>query len=70
MPPAQKTAIKKLTNNRHITIKPFDKGHGIVIVNTKDYIIECERQLRNTQTDPQYDPNINILASLLEEQGH
>ena len=99
---AQKIEISKLANNSEITIKPYDKGRGIVIVNTKDYVNECERQLRNTeyytkldsdetehtinkvhvllnkmymnkpdmQTTLHYDPNIDILASLLEEQEH
>ena len=52
---AQRIAINKLANNRLITIKPFDKGRGIVIVNTKDYVHECERQLRNTQYYTQLD---------------
>ena len=46
--------------------------------NLKDTLIKtkftgvdnCETNKHNETTDPQYDPNIDILASLLEEQGH
>ena len=36
---------KKLASNRQITIKPADKGSGVVILNTNDYIREAFRQL-------------------------
>ena len=46
---AENIAIKTLANNKEITIKPFDKGRGIVIMNTKDYIQECHRQLHDNR---------------------
>ena len=44
---AEKLAIRTLSNNKRITIKPFDKGRGIAIINKTDYINECNRQLYN-----------------------
>ena len=38
-------AMKELMNDCNITIKPADKGSGIVIWNTQDYLRECENQL-------------------------
>ena len=49
--PTEKQAIKTLQNiqsQRLITIKEVDKGGGICIMNTDDYIIEMETQLRAT----------------------
>ena len=44
----ERDAIKSLSNNRHIIIKPADKGSGTVIMNTRDYIFEAKRQLADT----------------------
>ena len=44
----EREAILSLSNNRHIIIKPADKGSGTVIMNTKDYIFEANRQLADT----------------------
>ena len=44
----KREAILSLSNNRHIIIKPADKGLGTVIMNTKDYIFEANRQLADT----------------------
>ena len=38
-------AIKSLSCNPNIVIKPADKGSGIVVMNREDYIKEGERQL-------------------------
>ena len=43
----EKSAIKGLFNDKSITIKPADKGGATVIQNTKDYITEAERQLKD-----------------------
>ena len=45
----QKQAIKSLENNTDITIKPADKGGDVVVLNTNDYIGECNRQLSDTK---------------------
>jgi len=47
--PGEKQAIKELTNNPNIIIKPADKGGCTVIMNTVDYIAEAERQLSNRE---------------------
>ena len=44
----EQDAIQSLSNNRHILIKPADKGSGTVIMNTKYYIFEANRQLADT----------------------
>lgn len=44
----EKQAIKDLANNKSIVIKPADKGSGVVIMNTHDYILEAHRQLSDT----------------------
>lgn len=42
-------ALKELTENRKITIKPADKGGGIVIMDITAYIQEAHRQLNDTE---------------------
>ena len=41
----ERQAITDLSNNKNIIIKPADKGAGVVVMNTKDYIFEAKRQL-------------------------
>ena len=43
--PAQKSAIKSLSNNKEIVIKKADKGSSIVMQNRVDYITEGTKQL-------------------------
>ena len=45
---SEKEALKNLSQNRAIIIKPADKGSGIVLPNTKDYVFEAHRQLQDT----------------------
>lgn len=44
----ERDAVQKLASNRDVTIKPADKGSGVVIMNTCDYIHEALRQLADT----------------------
>ena len=46
---AERIALKTLSKNKEITIKPFDKGRNTAVLNTIDYISECERQLSDQQ---------------------
>lgn len=46
--PEERDSLKKLKNNKNIIIKPADKGQGIVVLNTSDYILEANRQLNDT----------------------
>ena len=46
---AEQTALTKLSKNRKIVIKPADKGGGLVVMNTCDYIYEAHRQLNDTK---------------------
>ena len=48
--PAQRESLKKLSKNKHITIKQADKGGAIVLMNTRDYISEANRQLSDHKT--------------------
>ncbi|XP_053549033.1 complement C1s subcomponent-like [Bombina bombina] len=43
----QRTALNALQKDTAITIKPSDKGGNIVVLNTKDYVDECQRLLRD-----------------------
>jgi hypothetical protein len=44
----ERAGLNELKNNVDIIIKKADKGSAIVVMNTKDYIFEAERQLKNT----------------------
>ena len=46
--PKELKALKSLRKNKHIVIKPADKGSTIVIMNREDYILEARRQLTNS----------------------
>ena len=72
LPKSERQAIKTLTDNDKITIKPADKAGKIVIQDTTDYIKECERQLGDTTyykrlyTDPTAELN-SIIKNKLEQ---
>ena len=68
----EKTALKDLSNNNLITIKPADKGGAVVIQNTVDYITECNRQLQDKLFYKQIDKdptskNNSLISSTLTE---
>ena len=44
---SERVALKELKSMNHIVIKPADKGSAVVIQNTKDYVAEGLRQLKN-----------------------
>ena len=73
LPKAERKAIKSLSGNSNIIIKPADKGGKIVIQDTSDYIKECERQLNDATyykrlfMDPTKELNEKIKRKL--EQG-
>ena len=55
LPPEELEALKQLIElqkNRVITIKPADKGAGIVILEFDDYIKSCYDHLGDTQKQP------------------
>ena len=58
--PAEQTAINQLANNKHIIIKPADKGSKIVIMDRHQYILECNRQLNNRQHYRKINHNIQL----------
>ena len=73
----ERKAITTLSEDESIVIKPADKGGAIVILNTEDYIKECERQLTNTSHykrlyhNPTKEFNQQILNTLIwgKERG-
>ena len=72
LPKAERNAVKSLSDNDKITIKPADKGGKIVIQDTMDYIKEGEQQLnyttyyRRLYSDPTPEMN-NIIKEKLEK---
>nr|XP_006817019.1 PREDICTED: uncharacterized protein LOC102808054 [Saccoglossus kowalevskii] len=60
---AERAAINRLHHDNTIVIKPFDKGHGIAIMNTTDYIYESLRQLNNEQYYTKIGGNDTIVTS-------
>ena len=47
LPATETRAIKQLTKNKKIVIKPADKGASVVVMDKKDYLGEVYRQLGN-----------------------
>ena len=45
----ERVALKRLSSNKDIIIKPADKGGATVILDTGDYIAEAMRQLNNEE---------------------
>lgn len=43
----EKEALKQLMQNKHIVIKPADKGSAVVILSRQHYILEAKRQLND-----------------------
>ena len=43
----EKTASNNLENNQSIAIKPYDKGGGICIMNTRDYVTKIHKNLQD-----------------------
>lgn len=75
--PQEHQAIKQLKSNKHILIKPANKGAKIVILDTHQYLHEANRQLSNTLHYKPIPSTIQPLASsqlrkLLEQlySGH
>ncbi|XP_077862479.1 uncharacterized protein LOC144344410 [Saccoglossus kowalevskii] len=60
---AERAAINRLHHDNTIVIKPFDKGRGIAIMNTTDYIYESLRQLNNEQYYTKIGGNDTIVTS-------
>lgn len=53
-------ALRELTHNHDLTIKPADMGGGVMVMDTSQYIIEARRQLadcdiyRSLSIDPRW----------------
>ena len=45
----EKSALKELSKNRNIVIKPADKGGAVIVMDTTDYINEGFRQLSDSK---------------------
>ena len=67
----EKSALNNLKKNQSIVIKPCDKGGGICIMNTKDYLTRTNTHLqdRNTYKPLTYNstsPVINDTCTVIE----
>lgn len=65
-------ALRELMYNKHIVIKPADKGSAVVILSREQYIFEVERQLNNTVyykklREPIYMETIPIINSIWDK---
>lgn len=72
MTPAEYEALRKLSAQTNIIIKPADKGKAVVIQNRSDYIFEAEKQLSDPNyykliTAPLAPTNIEKLTEILNE---
>lgn len=45
----EKQALKKLKNNKMVTVKKADKGSSVTLMNTQDYVSSCRSQLNDTK---------------------
>lgn len=64
-------ALRDLRNNKHIVIKPADKGSSVVIMGRDQYIFEVQRQLTDTiyykkLKEPVYLKTVPIVHSIID----
>ena len=57
---AERQAIKNLTNNPNIIIKPADKGSAVVVLNRAEYISEGYKQLSDPKFYKKIDTDLTI----------
>ena len=65
-------AIKQLSQNKHIVIKPADKGSVVVILGREQYVMEAQRQLDNPiyykkLSEPIYLKTIPVIHNILNK---
>lgn len=65
-------ALRQLIRNKHIVIKPADKGSAVVILGREQYITEVNRQLNDTVyykklSEPIYPETIPIISGIIEK---
>ena len=61
---AERKAIEQLISNRDIIIKPADKGSGVVIMNTSDYVFEAYRQLNDINFYQALDNDLTLIYEM------
>lgn len=64
-------ALRDLRNNKHIVIKPADKGSAVVIMGRDQYIFEVQRQLNDKVyyrklTEPIYLKTVPVVHSIIK----
>ena len=64
----EKTSIQNLFRDKSITVKPADKGGAVVILDTRDYIAEAERQLDNPKYYKKVDTDLTIQHTIQVNQ--
>ncbi|KAK2863636.1 hypothetical protein Q5P01_003169 [Channa striata] len=68
---AEVEALRDLISNKHIVIKPADKGSAVVIMARDQYIFEVKRQLQDTNyykplTEPIYLKTIPVVHAIID----
>lgn len=64
-------ALRELMHNKHVVIKPADKGSMVVILSRDQYVQEVDRQLRDTVyyrelAQPIYKDTVPLVADILD----
>ena len=59
-------AVRSLADDRSIVIKKADMGSCVVVWDRNDYLLEAERQLRDTKVYRDVSNTENILSKLSE----
>ena len=65
----EREALKNLMKNEDLVIKEADKGGRIVVMNKKDYVEECKKQLSNDSFYQKLDsdPNKDYTTEVLQQ---
>ena len=59
-------AVRSLANDRRIVIKKADKGSCVVVWDRNDYLLEAEKQLRDTKVNSDVNNTEKIPKKLSE----
>ena len=62
-------AIRSLADDRNIVIKKADKGSAVVVWDKTDYVIEAEKQLKDTKVYKQVDFKEKLLCELVDKSN-
>ena len=63
---AERKALTEMQHDKNISIYPFDKGTGFVVINEKDAIQKFEEKIRKSKI-MDYDPKLTLLNKFPKE---